>query len=74
MPKFIFFALIDYLGGKLLEHYNFFEPLTQFYGLLRKATPFLCLFGTVNINEAVLPDKNDTFALLYYFGSCLKVY
>ena len=37
--------------------FNFFEPLTQFYGLLRKTTPFLCLFGTVNINKAVLPNK-----------------
>ena len=50
--------------------FNFFEPLTQF---LRKTTAFLCLFGTVNINKAVLPDKNDTFALLNYFRSCLKV-
>ena len=53
--------------------FNFFEPLTQFCGLLSKTTPFLFLFGTVNINKAVLPDKNDAFALLYYFRSCLKV-
>ena len=54
--------------------FNIFEPLTQLCGLLRKTTPFLCLFGTVNINKAVLPDKNDTFALFHYFRSCLKVY
>ena len=53
--------------------FNFFETLTQLCGLLRKTTPFLCLCGPVNINKAVSPDKNDTFALLYYFRSCLKV-
>ena len=53
--------------------FNFFEPLTQFCGLLRKTTLFVRLFGTVNINKAVLPDKNDTFALFYYFRSCLKI-
>ena len=39
--------------------FNFFQTLTQFCGLLRKTIPFLCLFGTVNINKAVLPDEND---------------
>ena len=53
--------------------FNFFEPLTQLCELLRKTTPLMCIFGTVNINKDVLPDKNDTFALLYYFRSCLKV-
>ena len=42
--------------------FNCFEPLTQFCGLLRKTIPFLCLFGTVNISKAVLPDK---IALLF---------
>ena len=52
--------------------FNFFEPLARFCGFLRKTTPFLCLFGTVNINKAVLPDKNDAFALLYYFRSLFE--
>ena len=52
--------------------FNFFEPLTQFCGLLWKTTSCMCLFGTVNINKYILPDKNNTFALLYYFRSCLN--
>ena len=39
--------------------FNFFEPLTQFCGLLRKTTLVLCLFSTVNINKAVLLEEND---------------
>ena len=55
-----FFASIDCLGVKLFGKYGvhfFFEPLTQFWGLFMKNTPFLCLFGTVNINKAFIPDK-----------------
>ena len=44
---------------------NFFEPLTQFRLLLMETTPFLCVFGTVNINEATLPDKKVNFALYF---------
>ena len=43
--------------------FNFFEPLTQFNGLFMKTTSFLCLFGTMTINKAVLPDETDIFAL-----------
>ena len=43
--------------------FNFFEPFTQFWGLFVKTTPFLCLFGTVNINKAIIPDKKAIFAL-----------
>ena len=62
---FDFFALIDCLGVKLLDNYgvNFFEPLTKFFELLLKTMPILCLFGTVNINKVVSPDKNCTFTV-----------
>ena len=30
-----------------------------------KTKPFLCIFGTVNINKAILPGKNVIFA--FYF-------
>ena len=43
--------------------FNFFESLTQFFGLLLKTMLILFLFGTVNINKAVSPDKNCTFAV-----------
>ena len=43
--------------------FNFFEPLAPFWGLYIKTMPFLCLFVTVNINKAVLPNKNVIFAL-----------
>ena len=41
--------------------FNFFEPWTQFWGLFTKAMPFLCLFGTVNINKNIIPDKKVIF-------------
>ena len=43
--------------------FNFFEPLTQFFGLLLKTMIILFLFDTVNINKAVSPDKNCNFAV-----------
>ena len=43
--------------------FNFFEPLTLFWGLFIKTTPFLCLFVTVNITKAILPNKSVIFAL-----------
>ena len=43
--------------------FNSFEPLTSFWGLFIKTTPFLCLFVTVNINKAILPNKSVIFAL-----------
>ena len=52
--------------------FNFFEPLTQFCGLLRKTTPFLCLFGTVNINKAVLPDTKRYFRLALLFQTLFE--
>ena len=42
--------------------FNFFEPLTQFWGLFIKTTPILCLFVTVSINKVILLEKNITFA------------
>ena len=39
--------------------FNFFEPLTQFFGLLLKTMLILFLFSTVNINKAVSPDKKN---------------
>ena len=72
MPKLFFFALIDCLGGKLLENYGvqFFRALDPILWALKEDHT---LFVPFNINKAVLPDKNDTFALLYYFRSYLKV-
>ena len=60
-----FLALIDCLGVKLLENngVQFLEPLTPFWVLFIKTTPFLCLFVTVNINNAILPNKSVIFAL-----------
>ena len=43
--------------------FNYFEPLTRFFGLLLNIMLILFLFGTVNINKAVSPDKNCTFAV-----------
>ena len=43
--------------------FNFLEPLTQFWGLFMETTPFLCLFGTLDINNAIIPDKTVIFAL-----------
>ena len=43
--------------------FNFFEPLTPFWALFVKTAPFLCLFVTVYINEAILPNKSIIFAL-----------
>ena len=40
-----------------------FEPLNRLYGLLMKTMSILYLFGTVNINKVVSPDKNCTFAI-----------
>ena len=43
--------------------FNFFEPLTPFWGLFIKTTPFFCLFVTVNNNKAILLNKSIIFAL-----------
>ena len=43
--------------------FNFFEPLTEFFGVLFKTMLILFFFGTVNINKAVSPDKNCTSAV-----------
>ena len=40
--------------------FNFFEPLTPFWGLFIKTTPFLYLSV---INKAILPNKSVIFAL-----------
>ena len=53
--------------------FNFFEPLAQFWGPFMKTTPFLCLFGIVNINKAITPDKKVIFAFHLQFRSRLKV-
>ena len=45
--------------------FNFFKPLIPFLGLFIKTTPFLCLFVTVNINKAILPNKSVIFALQF---------
>ena len=44
--------------------FNFFEPLTPFWGLcIKKTMPFVCLFVSTNINKAILPNKSVIFAL-----------
>ena len=53
--------------------FNFFEPLTQFWGLFMKTMSFLCLFGTVNINKAIIPDKKLFLHCILQFRSRLKV-
>ena len=45
--------------------FNFFEPLPQFSVLFMKSTPILCLYGTVNINKAIITDEKVIFALHY---------
>ena len=49
--------------------FNFFEPLTQFFGLLVKTMLILFLFNTVNITKAVSPDKNCTLPLILQLRS-----
>ena len=63
--KIEFLALIDCLGlnYRKIMGFNFFEPLIPFWGLFKKTKPFLCLFVTVNINKAILPNKSVIFAL-----------
>ena len=45
--------------------FNVFGPLNRFCGLLMKTMSILYLFGTVNINKVVFPDKNCTFAMYF---------
>ena len=45
--------------------FNVFEPLNRLCGLLMKAISILYLFGIVNINKVVFPDKNCTFAMYF---------
>ena len=49
--------------------FNFFEPLTQFFGLLVKTMLILFLFNTVNITKAVSPDKNCTLPFILQLRS-----
>ena len=48
--------------------FNVFEPLNRFGGLIMKIMKkmfILYLFGTLNINTVVSPDKNCTFAMYF---------
>ena len=45
--------------------FNVFEPLNRFGGLFMKKMFILYLFGTLNINKVVSPDKNCTFAMYF---------
>ena len=45
--------------------FNVFEPLNRFCGLLVNKMFIVYLFGTVNINKGVSPDKNCTFAMYF---------
>ena len=45
--------------------FNVFEPLNRFGGPLMKKKFILYLFGTLNINKVVSPDKNCTFAMCF---------
>ena len=52
--------------------FNVFESLNRLCGLLMKTMSILYLFGTVNINKVVFPDKNCTFAM-YFTPQIFKV-
>ena len=54
--------------------FNFYEPLTKFFGLLLKTMLILFLFGTLNINKAVSPDRNCTFAVHFTTPSPFEVF
>ena len=45
--------------------FNVLEPMNRLCWLLMKTMSFLYLFGTVNINKVVFPDKNCTFAMYF---------
>ena len=55
----------DCLGVKLLEQYGvqFFQVLDPILGAIYEDHALLCLFGTVNINKAIIHDKKVIFAL-----------
>ena len=44
---------------------NVFKPLNRLCGLLIKTMSILYLFGTININKVVFPDKTCTFAMYF---------
>ena len=43
--------------------FNGFEPLNRLCWFSMKTISILYLFGTVNINKVVSPDKNCTFSM-----------
>ena len=45
--------------------FNVFELLNRFGELLIKKMFILYLFGTLNINKVVSPDKNCSFAMYF---------
>ena len=50
---------------------NVFEPLNLLCGLLMKTMSILYLFGTVNINKVVSPDKKMYFCHVFYISDLL---
>ena len=63
------FAEIDCLGSNnwKIMGFIFFEPLTQFFGLLMKTTPILCIFDIVNIYKVILPDRTICLPCILQF-------
>ena len=49
--------------------FNVFEPLNRLCGLLMKTMPILYLFGTVNINKVVSPDKKVLLPCILHLRS-----
>ena len=69
MLKLISFLKLIDLGLKnwKMMWFNFFEPLTQSFGLLMKTTPILCVFDTVNIYKVTLPDRTINLPCILQF-------
>ena len=47
--------------------FNFYEPLTQLFGLFLTTTPILCVFDTVNIYLVILPDRTISLPCILQF-------
>ena len=75
MLTFIFLLKLIVKGLNIwkIMVFNFFEPLTQFFGLLMKTTPILCVFDTVNIYKGILPDRTKSLLCILHLRCRFKV-
>ena len=73
--KLIFWLKSIFLGVKLLKTYGvqFFRALDLILGAIYEEHAFLCLFGTLNISKAIIPDKKLFLHCILQFRSRLKV-